>query len=106
MDTIIDRQELRGNTLLTLANFGDHALHHLFPTLDHGILFKLYDDFFETLMEFEAECLCYPWFFEVIKGQFQQLTRIEPMKLDSHERYLLKHGKSSQSVNPSKDKIF
>ena len=95
MDTIIDRQELRGNALLTLANFGDHALHHLFPTLDHGILSELYDVFFETLLQFEAECLCYPWFFETIKGQFQQLTRTEPMKLDSHERYLLKHGKAN-----------
>lgn len=86
----MDRQELRGNTLLALANFGDHALHHLFPTLDHGILPELYDIFFQTLLEFEAECQCYPWFFETVKGQFQQLLRIEPMKLDSHERFLLK----------------
>lgn len=97
MDTIIDRQELRGNALLTLANFGDHSLHHLFPTLDHGILSELYDDFFETLMEFEAECKCYPWFFETIKGQFQQLSRVEPMKLDPHERYLLKHSKQTKT---------
>ncbi|XP_055306129.1 cytochrome b5-related protein-like [Sitodiplosis mosellana] len=97
VDTIMDRQELRGNTLLTLTNFGDHALHHLFPTLDHGILPELYDDFFATLLEFEAECQCYPWFFETIKGQFQQLSRIETMKLDSHERYLLKHGRQMKS---------
>lgn len=90
VDTVMERQELRGNTLLALANFGDHALHHLFPTLDHGILPELYDVFFETLSEFEAECQYYPWFFETIKGQFKQLARIEPMKLDPRERYLLK----------------
>lgn len=90
IDTIMERQELRGNTLLTLTNFGDHALHHLFPTFDHGLLPKLYDMFFETLLEFEAECQCYPWFFETIKGQFQQLSRTEPMPYDSHERYLRK----------------
>lgn len=97
IDTVMDRQELRGNTFLALANFGDHALHHLFPTLDHGILPEIYGEFFETLMEFEAESQCYPWFFETIKGQFKQLARTEPMKLDSHERYLLKNGKQSKS---------
>lgn len=96
IDTVMDRQELRCNTLLALANFGDHALHHLFPTLDHGILPELYDLLYETLEEFEAECQCYPWFFETIKGQFQQLSRVEPMKLDSHEKYLLKMGKQSK----------
>lgn len=90
----MDRQELRGNTLLALANFGDHALHHLFPTFDHAILPELYDIFFETLLQFEAECQCYPWFFETIKGQFKQLSRVEPMKLDPHERYLQKLGKN------------
>lgn len=62
----------------------------MFPTFDHGLLPKLYDMFFETLLEFEAECQCYPWFFETIKGQFQQLSRTEPMPYDSHERYLRK----------------
>lgn len=99
IDTIMDRQELRGNTLLALTNFGDHALHHLFPTLDHGILAELYDILFETLLEFEAECQCYPWFFETIKGQFQQLSRIQPMTLDSHERYLIKNGRQKQINN-------
>lgn len=117
----MDRQELRGNTLLVLANFGDHSLHHLFPTLDHGLLQELYDVFFETLMEFEAECMCYSWLvhfelfcanfyiktldaslicrFETIKGQFQQLSRIEPMQLDSRERYRLKYGKATNSLD-------
>lgn len=88
----MDRQELRSNKLLALANFGDHALQHLFPTLDHGILPELYDDFFKTLIEFEAECQCYPWFFETIRGQSQQLSRTETHKYNSHEKYLLKNG--------------
>lgn len=92
----MDRQELRGNTLLALTNFGDHALHHLFPTLDHGLLPQLYDIFFETMLEFEADCKCYPWFFETVKGQFLQLSRTEKMELSSHERYLIKTGKKSK----------
>lgn len=96
IDTIMDRQELRGNALLAMANFGDHALHHLFPTLDSCILPHLYDVFFETLLEFEAECQCYTWFFETIKGYFQQASRIEEMKLDPDERYRLKMAKTKQ----------
>lgn len=88
----MDRQELRGNTFLALANFGDHVLHHLFPTLDHGILPQLYDIFFKTLLEFEAESQCYPWY-EIIKGQFLQLARVETNPMDSHERYLLNLAK-------------
>lgn len=99
----MDRQELRGNTFLVLANFGDHALHHLFPTLDHGILPALYDIFFETLLEFEADYQCYPWFFETIKGQFKQLSRIEPMPFDSHQRYLLNTKKQLKCEAPGKN---
>lgn len=95
MDTIMDRQELRGNTFMALTNFGDHALHHLFPTLDHGLLPQFYDKLFQTLIEFEAESHCYPWY-EAMKGQFLQMTRIEPMTLDPHERYLAKMAKRKQ----------
>ena len=91
----MDRRELRGNAFLSLTNFGDHTLHHMFPTVDHGLLPQLYDMFFQTLMEFEAESQAYPWY-EVIKGQFLQLTRTEPMTLDPHERYVLKMAKQKQ----------
>lgn len=104
LDTIIDRQELRGNALLALTHFGDHALHHLFPTLDHGILPELYDIFFQTLLEFEAECQCYPWFFDCIKGQFQQLSRIEPTLIDPRQKYLLKMQKKDQVVDEKRVK--
>lgn len=56
LDTIMSLQELHGNIFLTLANFGDHVLHHLFPTLDHELQPELYDDFFKTMIEFKAEC--------------------------------------------------
>lgn len=88
---------MRGRPFLALVGFGDHALHHLFPTLDHFILPKLYDIFFETLLEFQAECQCYPWFFETMKGLLLQASRVEPMKLDPHERFMLKLNKPKQS---------
>lgn len=93
----MEKQEILGNGLLTVCNFGDHAMHHLFPTLDHGLLPALYDDFFETLEQFEAEFVCKPWFFEITKGYFQQMARIEPQKLNSHQKYLFNRGKLLQS---------
>lgn len=90
---MMDRQELRGNALLGLTNFGDHAMHHLFPTLDNGILPELYDDFFETLLDFEAEYQCRSWFFDTIKGQFQQMARITPQKHNTQQKFIMKHGK-------------
>lgn len=99
IDTVMERQELKGNKLLALTQFGDHALHHLFPTLDHAVLSELYDILFETLLEFEAELQCYSWFFETIKGQFKQMTRTKPMVLSSHERYLLNNGLKSKLLD-------
>lgn len=95
VDTIMDRMAFRRNSFLALANFGDHVLHHLFPTFDHGILPHLYDTLFETLVEFEAESEGHPWF-DVIKGQFLQLARVETNPIDSHQRYLLKMAKQKQ----------
>lgn len=86
IDTTIDRNEFCQKTILAITHFGDHALHHLFPTLDHAILPHLYDILFETLIDFEAKAIAYP-FWELISGQFQQLTRIKPMAKCSYERF-------------------
>lgn len=85
IDTVIDRKESRQNSLFALTHFGDHALHHLFPTLDNAVLPYLYDSLFQTLREFESEARAYP-FWELITGQFQQLARTEPMKNCSLKR--------------------
>lgn len=85
LDTIIDRQDIRGSHFLSLVHFGDHGLHHLFPTLDEGILPELYPILFDTMHEFKAEFLTYPWW-KLIRGQFQQLTRTEPMDKCSFKR--------------------
>ncbi|KAF2892876.1 hypothetical protein ILUMI_13293 [Ignelater luminosus] len=55
LDTISDRYEINGNKFLVLVSFGDHALHHLFPTLDHGILHHLYPIALETMKEFNVD---------------------------------------------------
>lgn len=77
VDTIIDRGDLKWSQFLVLTHFGDHILHHLFPTLDHGLLPALYPILYETLDEFKAqlrECN----HIEHMIGQHKQLLRIEP----------------------------
>ncbi|KAH8279636.1 hypothetical protein KR018_011673 [Drosophila ironensis] len=74
LDTIIDRGDIKWSDFLVLTHFGEHALHHLFPTLDHGVLHKLYPELRETLKEFDEELR------EInhwghIKGQTEQLLR-------------------------------
>ncbi|KAH8326049.1 hypothetical protein KR067_013681 [Drosophila pandora] len=76
LDTIIDRSDIKWSDLLVLTHFGEHALHHLFPTLDHGALKHLYPELNQTMKEFDTELR------EInhwghIKGQNQQLLRIE-----------------------------
>ncbi|XP_055919227.1 cytochrome b5-related protein [Eupeodes corollae] len=80
VDTITDRSDLKGSQFLTLTHFGDHALHHLFPTLDHGILPQLYPALYETLSEFKGE-LREIRYLEHIIGQHKQLLRIKPNKI-------------------------
>lgn len=50
LDTIMDREERRSST-----TFVDHALHHLFPTIEHVLLPQLRDTLLKTLSEFEAD---------------------------------------------------
>ncbi|KAH8413433.1 hypothetical protein KR009_011038 [Drosophila setifemur] len=75
IDTIIDRGDIKWSDLLVLTHFGEHALHHLFPTLDHGVLKHLYPELRKTMKEFDLELR------EInhwghIKGHHQQLLRI------------------------------
>ncbi|KAH8409602.1 hypothetical protein KR222_010579 [Zaprionus bogoriensis] len=80
LDTIIDRGDIKWSDLLVLTHFGEHALHHLFPTIDHGVLKQLYPELQKTLNEFKVELR------EInhwghIKGQTQQLLRTTPNPL-------------------------
>lgn len=77
MDTVMDRDDIKGNTLLTLSHFGDHCLHHLFPTIDHALLPELYETLILTCKEFEIEVRDSRWW-NLIVGQFEQLIRTEP----------------------------
>ncbi|KAF2360548.1 Fatty acid desaturase domain [Trinorchestia longiramus] len=52
LDAVRDRVEVTGSLFLVAISFGDHTLHHLFPTVDHSKLPLLYPVFLETCKEF------------------------------------------------------
>lgn len=73
----MDRHDISGNHWLVLTNFGDHALHHMFPTLDHAVLEKLVPIFEKTTNQFNIKLRIQSQI-DLIKGQFQQLSRTVP----------------------------
>ncbi|XP_058815405.1 cytochrome b5-related protein-like [Topomyia yanbarensis] len=76
--TVIDRSDIRDSQLNVLTTFGHHCLHHLFPTMDHGLLPQLNSVFLETCAEFHLEYREYSWW-QMFIGQHQQLARVTPM---------------------------
>ncbi|XP_034474536.1 cytochrome b5-related protein-like [Drosophila innubila] len=77
VSSVVDRADIKWSRFLVITHFGDHVLHHLFPTLDHGLLPALYPILYETLDQFKAQVLeCKN--IEHIIGQHKQLLRIEP----------------------------
>ncbi|XP_055372163.1 cytochrome b5-related protein-like [Condylostylus longicornis] len=76
LDTVIERADFKNSHFFTLTHFGDHAMHHLFPTLDHGILPQLYPILYDTMEEFNGELRECSQLHHFI-GQHKQLARIE-----------------------------
>ena len=55
IDTTKDNQRLIGNSFFAILFYGDHTLHHLFPTVDHSVLKYLYPVFLETCERFNVK---------------------------------------------------
>ncbi|XP_015115058.1 cytochrome b5-related protein [Diachasma alloeum] len=79
MDTVRDRDVIDNNYFLTLTQYGHHSLHHLMPTVDHGYLHLCLPALAETCREFGVNMVSFSPF-ELIKGQFKQLRRVESRK--------------------------
>lgn len=77
----IERTPANANLFVSLTNFGDHMLHHMFPSLDHSVLRHLRKTLAETCSDFKEDFRkCSIW--EAMVGQFQQLGRTEYIKLN------------------------
>uniref|UniRef100_A0A6M2DY45 Putative delta 6-fatty acid desaturase/delta-8 sphingolipid desaturase n=1 Tax=Xenopsylla cheopis TaxID=163159 RepID=A0A6M2DY45_XENCH len=77
LDAVMDRTDITGSTFLVLTNFGDHGLHHLFPTIDHAYLPHLYPVLEEVCKQFNVK-LRFTTQWDLIKGQFRQLLKTLP----------------------------
>ncbi|KAE8740706.1 hypothetical protein FOCC_FOCC013775 [Frankliniella occidentalis] len=96
----IDTHASRGLVATTFLNgygepgyvprYGDHALHHLLPTVDHCRLRALYPVFTETLAEFGIQYR-FTTAWTLFKGSFKQLTRREPNQCAPGSVIDLKH---------------
>lgn len=84
--TVIDREDIKGSQFIVLTHFGEHVLHHMFPTLDHGLLPQLNGIFVRTCHDFEVEMRDYPWY-KLISGQFLQLANTKMSLLSDKGKY-------------------
>ncbi|CAH1109011.1 unnamed protein product [Psylliodes chrysocephalus] len=91
LDAVMDRKDITGSDFLVLTCFGDHSLHHLFPTLDHSILKHLYPTMKEVMNKFDVNLrMVTQW--DAIVGGFQQLLKVKPNPLPPNlksKKYLL-----------------
>lgn len=80
MGATVDRIEGSKTQFMILTLFGEHTLHHMFPTLDQGLLPQLHEVLIETCIEFDVEFRKFSWY-KLFKGQFKELARNEPSSL-------------------------
>ena len=86
LDAVTDRDDVNGNLFAELTMYGNHVLHHLFPTVDHGLLELLRPVFEKTCKEFKLPFRAYQshrfydqW--DMVSGYFRQILRTVPRKL-------------------------
>jgi len=75
-----DRFESNMNHWTVLSSYGEHIVHHLFPSLDHALLPQLKETLIETCKEFKLE-LREIHLLNAIIGQYKQSCRSETIKL-------------------------
>lgn len=80
LSAVSERVDVNSNLFFALTHFGYHALHHMFPSLDHSLLPQLEGVFLETCEEFK-ETLNEWTIMEGIKGSFQQMARTKTIRL-------------------------
>ncbi|XP_046453473.1 cytochrome b5-related protein-like [Daphnia pulex] len=86
LDAVRDRRDVEGVLLAELTMYGNHILHHLFPTLDHGMLDLIRPVFKQTCLDFKLPA---EWAqstspynqWDLFWGVFQQLARTQPRPL-------------------------
>lgn len=93
MCATIDRLEANLNLATTLTAFGNHTLHHLFPSLDHALLPQLREILLQTCEEFEWKLKKYSMLHAAIE-QFKQLGRTKIVTLEERKKFTEKNKKN------------
>lgn len=76
IDAVRSRPDER-NQFIVLTTFGEHTLHHLFPTVDHCYLPAAHEAFHRVCKQFNIK-LDTKTGLQLFKGQLQQLSRTIP----------------------------
>ena len=83
LDATRDRRDVQGNLLAEMTSYGNHALHHLLPTVDHGLLDLFHEDLVQTGQQFGIKDFVHEYYerysqWDLLVGMFQQLARDVP----------------------------
>ncbi|PZC85570.1 hypothetical protein B5X24_HaOG216678 [Helicoverpa armigera] len=84
LEAVMDRKDINGSLFTSMTFFGDHALHHLFPTLDQVVLRNLYPVFLEHCKKFRANFRLTSSF-DLFIGQMQMAVKENPTLLDENQ---------------------
>ncbi|XP_072939665.1 cytochrome b5-related protein-like [Epargyreus clarus] len=76
VEALLDRKDINTSTLAVMMLFGEHALHHIFPTLDHGILKHLHPVFLEHCEKYQANYRATTQF-KMVVGQIKECLRTD-----------------------------
>ncbi|XP_045446994.1 cytochrome b5-related protein-like [Melitaea cinxia] len=84
LEAVMDRPEINNNHFKVMTFFGHHALHHLFPTLDHAALEYLYPVFLENCEKFRANFRLMSQL-DLFIGQLKMTQKKDPTLLDERK---------------------
>ncbi|KAG7307965.1 hypothetical protein JYU34_006589 [Plutella xylostella] len=84
LEAVMDRTDVNGNHFTVMTFFGHHALHHLFPTVDHGALEYLYPVLYKNCKKFRGNFRLTSSL-DLFIGQLQQCVKTEPNVLKDDE---------------------
>lgn len=84
LEAVMDRTDINDNFFKVMTFFGDHAMHHLFPTLDHIYLKHLYPIFLKNCQKFKANFRMTSSI-DLFIGQLKMAVKVDPNLLEDSQ---------------------
>ncbi|CAG4992213.1 unnamed protein product [Parnassius apollo] len=81
VEALLDRNDINGNLFAVVTLFGEHALHHMFPTLDHAVLKNLHPLFIDICEKYKANYRTSTQF-QMVIGQIKETMRTSFKTID------------------------